>query len=82
MSDTPTGVSLEAARQLAGLSHFELWIAYIGLGGSAPPRQLAAFLSGAEHPTASQHDVVAHALNERFTEMELNHPVPYSDDAG
>ncbi len=27
-----------------------------------------------------QHDVIAHALNERFVELGDNHPVPYSDE--
>jgi hypothetical protein len=38
-----------------------------------------AFLYGALQPTPHDHDVLAHALNERFVELGGNHPVPYAD---
>ncbi len=72
--------SLDQARRAAGLSHGELWLRYFELGGMSTALQLEAFLYGALLPTANDHDVVAHALNERFVELGGNHPVPYSED--
>jgi hypothetical protein len=31
-------------------------------------------------PTIHDHDLIAHALNERFVELGGNHPVPYFED--
>jgi hypothetical protein len=42
--------------------------------------ELEAILYGAILPTVHDHDVIAHALNERFVEMGGNHPVPYLED--
>ncbi len=75
------GDSLDQARRDAGLSHGELWLRYFELGGMSTALQVEAFLYGALRPTASDHDVLAHALNERFVELGGNHPVPYSEDA-
>jgi hypothetical protein len=42
--------------------------------------QLEAFCLGVLLPSTHDHDVVAHALNERFSELGRNHPVPYAED--
>lgn len=80
MIDQPASV-LEAYRRDAGLSHSELWLRYFELGGMSTCFQLEACLHGALRPTSHDHDVIAHALNERFTELGEDHPVAYSDDA-
>jgi hypothetical protein len=72
---------LDQARQSAGLSHGELWLRYFELGGMRTSLQVEAYLYGALEPTMHDHDVVAHALNERFVELGGNHPVPYLEDA-
>jgi len=77
----PTG-SLDLARQDAGLSQHELWIRYFALGGMTPALELEAVCHGAMVATEFDHDRIAHALNERFTELGRNHPVPYSQDLG
>lgn len=69
--------ALDRARQDCGLSPDELWLRYFALGGRAEPLALEALLHGALVPTDHEHDRVAHALNERFTELGRNHPVPY-----
>jgi len=71
--------SLDQARRDAGLSHGELWLRYFELGGMSSALQVEAFLYGALLPSPHDHDVVAHALNERFVELGGNHPVAYSD---
>jgi hypothetical protein len=71
--------ALDRARKDAGLSPSQLWMRYFGLGGMTSAMELEAMCHGALLPTDSDHDRIAHALNERFTELGRNHPVPYSD---
>ena len=75
---------LEQGRINSGLTHGELFLRYFELGGMSSALQLEAFLYDALLPSAYDHDVVAHALNERFVELGGNHPVPYrsNDPAG
>lgn len=75
----PTADSLDRFRQQADLSRGELWLRYFELGGMSSALQLEAFLYGALRPSPHDHDVIAHALNERFVELGGNHPVPYGD---
>jgi hypothetical protein len=72
---------LDEFRRDAGLTRGELWLRYFELGGMSTELQVEAFLYGALKPTAHDYDVIAHALNERFTELGGNHPVPYVEDA-
>jgi hypothetical protein len=71
--------NLEVARQQAALSMSELWFAYLGLGGMAMPAELhaCAYVLGVARPDRHEYNVLALALNERFADMELDHPVPY-----
>jgi hypothetical protein len=79
MTPGPSGV-LDRSRQDADLSHGELWLRYFELGGMSTAFELEAFLYGALEPSPHDHDVIAHALNERFVELGGNHPVPYTED--
>jgi hypothetical protein len=63
---------LDAFRQKAGLSHGELWLRYFDLGGMSTGFELEAFLFGVLAPSDHDHDVIAHALNERFVELGGN----------
>ena len=74
MSDV---VALEAARVELGLTLYELWVAYFALGGLRDSRALGAYLDGTGITTDTDHDVIAHALNETFVELGQNHPMPY-----
>jgi hypothetical protein len=60
----------------AGLTVDDLWLRYVGLGGTALPHEVERFMQG-EEPPPDQHNVLVHALNERFVEMGGDHPVPY-----
>ncbi|MGD0083593.1 MAG: hypothetical protein ABSD78_10400 [Acidimicrobiales bacterium] len=71
---------LDLARREVGLSHSQLWMRYFALGGMSTPLALEAFLLGALEPTSHDHDVIAHALNERCVELGGNHSVPYAAD--
>lgn len=62
----------------------ELWLAYMALGGNCPPRAVRAYLQGtgpdeADHDRVD-YDLLAHALNEHFTDQGADHPVPYRDE--
>ena len=69
---------LEAARRRLGLSHRTVWHAYFGLGGSCSPAIIESYLGGGPDVSASQHDVLVHALNEVFLDRDMNHPLGYS----
>jgi hypothetical protein len=78
-AERPVGV-LDQYRRDACLSHSDLWLRYFELGGMSTAFELEAFLYGALEPSPHDHDVIAHALNERFVELGGNHPVPYAED--
>jgi hypothetical protein len=71
---------LDLARQDASLTHDDLWLRYFALGGMRPAFEIEAILYGALIPTSHDHDLIAVALNERFSELGGDHPIPYSDD--
>jgi len=71
---------LDRYRREACLSGEELWLRYFELGGMSTSLQLEAFLFGVLQPTTHDHNVIAHALNERFSELGGDHPVPYAED--
>ena len=73
----PQADTLDWFRQQADLSRGELWLRYFELGGMSTPLELEALLFGALRPSPHDHEVIAHALNERFVELGGNHPVPY-----
>jgi hypothetical protein len=72
--------ALDTYRQEAGLSFGELWLRYFELGGMSTGFELESFLFGLVTPDPGDHDVIAHALNERFSELGRNHPVAYLAD--
>lgn len=74
----PTTAGFEAHRQDAGITHGELFLRYFTLGGMSDALRLEAICYGALTATDHDHDVIAHTLNERFTELGRNHPVRYS----
>ncbi len=77
-----TSSVLDGARRDAGLSRADLWLRYFELGGMAMPHEVEAFLVGSVIPSAHDHEVLVHALNERFSELGRNHPVPHDELAG
>lgn len=80
MTDRAVGPILEAACAVAGLSHRDLWISYYALGGLQSPAVLDGYLTGAVVPGRGDYDLLAQALNDRFIQQELDHPVPYAED--
>ncbi len=75
----PTSI-LESARIEVGLTHSELWFRYFALGGMSTALEVEAYLYDALMPTDHDRDLVATAINERFSELGGDHPVAYTDD--
>lgn len=59
-------LSLIDALVVSGLSHEELWLCQISVGGVAGRLETEAYVLGLLVPDAHQHNVIAHALNEFF----------------
>lgn len=81
MTGLAKNVSAETRRD-AGLSDPDLWLRYFELGGMSSPDEVRSYLRCSVVPSAHDHDVLAHALNERFTELGRNHPVRYAEASG
>lgn len=73
---------LETARRDLGLSHDELWFRYFELGGMSTALEVEAYLYGALMPSNHDRDIIAVALNERFSELGRDHPIRYIEDEG
>jgi hypothetical protein len=71
---------LETARRDLGLSVSQLWWRYFAIGGMRNELEVEAILYRALIPTESDRDLLAVALNERFSELGSDHPLPYSAD--
>jgi hypothetical protein len=72
---------LESARRDLGMSRSDLWWRYFSLGGMMTALEMEAVLYKALVPAVVDRDLLAVALNERFSELDRDHPIPYSDDA-
>jgi len=64
------------AWRLGSLPLTELWAQYLFLGGTAGLDALGAYLQGATFWSASEHNVLAHALNERLWDLGLHDLAP------
>jgi hypothetical protein len=73
-------MSLRAGLALSGMTDEQLWFSYVGVGGTLGQRSLVAALNGELVMSAHEHNVVAQALNDHFTERGQNHPVAYSGE--
>ena len=71
---------LRAGFALSRMELHELWAAQVALGGMLTSEELEETLALRREPTWAEHDVVAAALNDWFTERGQDHPVAYSED--
>lgn len=71
---------LEHARRELDMTMSELWWRYFTLGGRGTQLEIEAMMLGALVPPDFDRDVLAVALNERFSELGGDHPLPYTDD--
>jgi hypothetical protein len=79
MSGPATGFSLSDGWDLSGLTLSGLWLRYLALGGTASPARVAAYTRGVVSPGTYQHNMIAQALNDHFTDQGGDHPVGYQD---
>jgi hypothetical protein len=75
----PDPEALSRVMGLTGLSGRDLWLRYLALGGGESPGKVMTHIAVGGILDDFQHDILVHALNERFMEMGLDHPVPYSE---
>ncbi len=71
---------LEKARRGLSLSVSDLWWRYFAIGGMSTELEVEAILYQALVPTEGDRDMLSAALNERFSELGGDHPMPYSGD--
>jgi hypothetical protein len=57
----------------------QLWLRYIGVGGSHTPAYLTAALTRNDLPDR-EHNLIVQALNEHFVDQGGDHPVAYGYD--
>jgi hypothetical protein len=74
------GAALATGLALSDFTFEQFWTTYMAMGGNHPPVELAAYLLGDVDCTPHEHDVAAHALNERCTDLGLGRPVRYADE--
>ena len=77
MSDVST--SWTAALTASGWSGRDLWLACFALGADTTRDELDRFLLGQSEPSAAEYNVIAQALNERFSDLGFDRPLPYKD---
>lgn len=80
-ADAPSPISegrqLDAYRRELTLTNAELWLAYFGLGGTATPAQVDAYLAGTSSLSVREHNTLTLALNEAFLDVGADHPIRY-----
>ncbi|GAA5107973.1 hypothetical protein [Nocardia iowensis] len=60
---------LVAAYKASQLTVDGLWLRYLALGGNVGRMEIEAYLNGLMAVPTLQHDVLAHAINERLDEI-------------
>ena len=78
MSEGEQETPLERACRDADLSETDLWLRYFALGGAAMPNEVRGYVRGHLEPDPAQYDVVVHAINERYMELDRPDRLPYA----
>ncbi len=71
---------LEQARRELNMSVSDIWLRYFAVGGMSTELEIEAVLYGALLASEADRDLLSVALNERFSELGGDHPMPYSTD--
>ncbi len=71
---------LEQARRELNMSLSDIWLRYFAVGGMSTELEIEAVLYGALLASEADRDLLSVALNERFSELGGDHPMPYSTD--
>jgi hypothetical protein len=75
----PLSSQFRDAYDASKLNVVRVWIRYFALGGEASEMEFDAYLNGAIALPVFQHDMLAHAINERLDEIAPPR-APYSED--
>ena len=73
-------IALDDAHRLLGLSHYDLWVRYIGVGGTHDAHGIRSYLTGRNTFSDADHDHLTIALNEAFVDAGNGQPLPYRQD--
>jgi hypothetical protein len=68
---------LDDARRRLDLSHYDLWVRYVGLGGNRDAFAVRSYLTGHGRFSDSDHDHLTAALNEALIDTGEGAPLPY-----
>ena len=68
---------LDQARRRLGLSFYDLWVRYIGLGGHDDAFGVRSYLSGGPAISDGEHDRLVLALNEAFVDAGNGRPLSF-----
>ncbi len=71
---------LAEAFALSQLTVEDLWLRYFALGGDAGKVEIEAYLTGLMPLPSLQHNILAHAINERLDELGPRR-APYRPDS-
>jgi hypothetical protein len=64
----------------AGWRTEDLWVASVAMGGNLAQRDIERITAGTATLSPGEHDILAAALNDHFTERGEDHPVRYWQD--
>ena len=67
------------AWRLGGLTLSDLWWRYVVLGGSHLQKELAAYLDGTAVWPDTEHNVLAHTINESLWDLGVPSLAPYRE---
>jgi len=77
---TDSAAVLRSGLALSSLTPQQLWVDYTGVGGGMSLAEVIEVLRGARGVSDYEHNLLAQALNDHFTEQGLDHPVAYAGD--
>ena len=77
MSPLDPDLSLAQGMRLSHLTAYQLWLAYFAVGGDGDELEVEAYVCGALHPCAYQHNLIAQALNEHLIDADAGQRVAY-----
>ena len=68
---------LEHARRQLGISLYDLWVRYIGVGGTHDAAGIRSYLAGRDTFSDGDHDRLVLTLNEALADAGIATPLPY-----
>jgi len=69
---------VDAGRRQLDMSYHDVWVGYFAVGGNGSLADVRSWLSGETFLSPRDHDLLAQAINDAFTDAGLNHPLGYS----